>query len=421
MERPVSRLRRRHQRLVVDGLLAEEGLSRADLSQRTGLSPPTVGKVADELIRAGVIESCESSEPTGSVPVGDGAGVGSEPPVALGRPSRPLRLDRTTPRYVALQLGVRRTRLAAIPVSPRAMDCPAGKCVRGGGWSVDFRTPRRSQTWLSRLKQVAKQVRLSRPWSVLVSVPGVVNEGAARVLYSPNLHWTEQADLVELVRGVWDAPVLLCQEIRALALGHLSSEPGEPDFLLVDFGDGVGAALMQGGRLYCGSLPLSGELGHTPSPGNTRLCGCGAIGCIETLVSRPGLLASYQQRRNRRVVSRLSWRELAGDIDRGGVPAWMKQSLESAATVIGGAMNFAGVRQVVITGSLTELPAVVTEYLAGRIERAAMWARFGSVKISVAPRRRAAGLAMAAIDRLLIPSAGSADAISTERREDTVL
>jgi len=49
------------------------------------------------------------------------------------------------------------------------------------------------------------------------------------------------------------------------------------------------------GRLYSGPLPLSGELGHTPVLGNNRLCGCGATGCIETLISRKGLIASAQE------------------------------------------------------------------------------------------------------------------------------
>ena len=41
------------------------------------------------------------------------------------------------------------------------------------------------------------------------------------MLYSPNLHWTEGANLAALVRQVWHAPVMLIQEQRALALGRI--------------------------------------------------------------------------------------------------------------------------------------------------------------------------------------------------------
>jgi len=77
-----------------------------------------------------------------------------------------------------------------------------------------------------------------------------VDERKGEVLYSPNLHWTEGADIAALVRQVWRAPVMLIQEQRALALGHHSIDPAGEDFLLVDFGDGVGGAVMTTGKLY---------------------------------------------------------------------------------------------------------------------------------------------------------------------------
>ena len=381
-------MRRRHQRLVVDRLRQSRNLSRAELAGYTSLSPPTVGKVADELIKAGLLEEYEPAGHDGEeVP----AGRTKSEAATLGRPARPLRLNRTTPRLIALQIGVRHTRLAAIPIAP----------MPDATWPVSFNTPGRAKTWSARLKQAAGKIKLAKPWAVTLSVPGVIDEQAGRVLLSPNLHWTEKADLVQLIRKVWNVPVIVSQEIRALALGHLAACPAELDFLLVDFGDGVGAALMQRGRLYHGTLPLTGELGHTPIPGNGRPCGCGAIGCIETLVSRPGLLESFNaQRRGKR---KRSWRDLNRTIEAGGLPAWLKKTLDATATVVAGAMNLTGVKHVVITGSLTELPPPVVRYLGRAIERASMWARFGTIDITDAPRRRAAGLALTAIDRLLLP------------------
>ena len=85
---------------------------------------------------------------------------------------------------------------------------------------------------------------------MLISVPGIVDEPAAKVIFSPNLHWLESAPLPRLVRQVWDLPVVLVQEIRALASGHLAVEPIREDFFLVDFGQGVGGALVLDGQLY---------------------------------------------------------------------------------------------------------------------------------------------------------------------------
>jgi hypothetical protein len=72
---------------------------------------------------------------------------------------------------------------------------------------------------------------------------------------------------------------------------------------------------------------------------------------------------------------------------------------------IAGALNVLGLRRVVITGSLAELPPSVVSYLSEAVMRGALWARFGQVKCEAASRRRMAGLVAAGIDRLVISMA----------------
>jgi predicted NBD/HSP70 family sugar kinase len=194
--------------------------------------------------------------------------------------------------------------------------------------------------------------------------------------------------------------VELVQEERALALGHQSVDANEEDFLLVDFGEGVGGAAIVGGKLYTGPLPLSGELGHIPVLGNERRCGCGAVGCIETLVSMRGLLQSHAEARHG---ARATWDSLISSIEASGIPHWMESTLDAAGVVIAGALNVTGLRRVIITGILTDLAPSVIDHLARTIMKGAVWARFGDLVIETAPRRRAAGLVAIGIDRLVLP------------------
>jgi len=64
-----------------------------------------------------------------------------------------------------------------------------------------------------------------------------------------------------------------------------------------------------------------------------------------------------------------------------------------------------GLRRLILTGSLNELPPAVIRYLSGAISRGAMWGRFGNIEIEGAPRRRMAGLVSVGIDRLVVPMA----------------
>jgi predicted NBD/HSP70 family sugar kinase len=176
--------------------------------------------------------------------------------------------------------------------------------------------------------------------------------------------------------------------------------PDCEDFLLVDFGDGVGGAIIMDGKPLANPLPISGEIGHTPVLGNQRRCGCGATGCMETLVSLRGLLESFSAATRGK---KKSWGQLREHIAANGIGAWLAHSLDAAAVAIAGALNVLGLRRVVITGSLTELPPAVVAYLAQAVQNGSMWDKFGEVECVAAPRRRTAGLIAIGIDRLVVP------------------
>jgi predicted NBD/HSP70 family sugar kinase len=169
-------------------------------------------------------------------------------------------------------------------------------------------------------------------------------------------------------------------------------------------------------------LPLSGEIGHTPVPGNVRSCGCGAVGCIETLVSVRGLLESFAAAAPG---AQNTWGGLCDYISQNGIKPWLAQTLDPVAAAIAGALNVLGLRHVVITGSITEMPAVVMQYLSHAVQNGAMWARFGQVECVSAPRRRTAGMVAMGIDRLIVPdehpkSTGAAKTVAARRPKAVV-
>lgn len=362
--------------------------SRAELARLLGISQPTAGRIVDELLEAEVLEEIQDSAPVTEGRKNNGR---------LGRPSRLLRLDSTHPRFLGMQLGVTETCLSALPLGIGNED----------RWDARFGTPASAEEWLMQLRRAASTVPAKDLWGVLVSVPGIVDEKAGRILFSPNLHWTEGVDLPSLVRQVWDAPVLLVQEERALALGHHAAVPTDENFLLVDFGEGVGGAVVVEGHTYHSPLPISGELGHTPVVGNWRPCGCGAVGCVETLISTRGLIQSFALAAPD---APHTWPALVHHIAERGLTGWMAEALGAAAAVIAGAVNVLGVGHVVITGSLTELTPSVMGHLEQAVVKGTMWARFGQVNCVRAPRRRTAGLVAVGIDRLVSSIADQAAA-----------
>jgi predicted NBD/HSP70 family sugar kinase len=368
--------------------------ARAELAEVAGTSAVTAGKIVDELLEQGVLEPAESRR--------DGA--------RPGRPGQGLRLNARVPRFVLIQMGVAHTRVAFAPLGAEAAGLGLAGQAKSGDespWPIEIETPESAADWERAVGRAIASLDPRDAWGTLVSVPGLVDEEAGRVLYSPNLHWSEGMDFRRALRGSVDAPVELVHEIRALALGHHAAAPGETDFLLVDFGHGVGGAAVLHGGLYQGALPMAGEIGHTPVVDNPRPCGCGAKGCLETLLSRRGLFASMAEAAGddggRR--GRYAWPAVQRHVAENGIEPWLRRSLQAAGANIAGAMNVLGLGRVVITGSLADLGTAVCGVLETEVRKAALWGRFGQLSIEFAPRRRMRGLISVGIDRLLVDAA----------------
>ena len=372
-----ANLRFANQSALLGQLLASKTASRAELAKATGMSKPTTGKIVEDLIEAGVVEEVE---------------IVSAARPSVGRPGKQLRLASERSRFVVIDLGVEMTRLSALPPSPPDDE----------RWEIKFKTPTKVEHWQQKLAECAESLAIRRPWAVLMLTPGVVDERAGRVLLSPNLHWTEQADLPRILGQIWSAPVSLVQEVRCLALGELGLLADAEDFVMVDIADGVGGALVLGGRLYQGGLPMSGEIGHIPIPGNDRPCGCGGRGCLETLGSQRGMVQSLRESMGTAPRHPLTFADVVAAAER-KLPPWMRETFDAIAAGVSGALNLYGVRRVVLVGRVTELPKLATDYLIQAIERAAMWSRFASVSVTLAPKRISRGLVIAGIHRFVMP------------------
>lgn len=307
----------------------------------------------------------------------------------MGRPPRTLHLGGKR-RFLAVELGVRRTQVAWVGIDGTPL-LPI----------QSFPTPESVSDWRTKLAEM----RLTfdgHADRMLLSLPGVFDAERGELICSPNLPWSEGRQLLEAAADAGGAPVIAVQEIQALALGHRASGRAADSFVLVDFGDGVGGAVMTGGELLHSPLPLCGELGHTGVHGNRRRCACGAVGCLETLVSRQGLLQSFQAASGSKAAS---WDDLRERVQRHGAEAWLLPSLDAAGSVLAGAINLLGIQSLVLTGDLPGLHPDIGRILTERAVQHSLIGRFGKLDGEVAPRRRIQGLITAAEDYLLQPEA----------------
>jgi glucokinase len=126
-------------------------------------------------------------------------------------------------------------------------------------------TPRRSHSPDALVALVAGVLERHRVSMAVVGVPGRVHYGTGRLEDAPNLpagwvaSWTE-----DVLSGVLGLPVALANDADMAAVGEamFGAGKGYADVVYLTISTGVGAGVLLGGRLVCGTRSLA-EIGHT--------------------------------------------------------------------------------------------------------------------------------------------------------------
>lgn len=132
-----------------------------------------------------------------------------------------------------------------------------------------------------------------------IGSPGQVNPLEGSVRNAVNLGWQE----VFLVREVQarlasPLPIWIEKDTNAAALGeyYWGAGQGCEDFVFLGIGSGLGGGIIAHGDLVRGADGNAAEVGHIAlDPQQGRPCACGLRGCVETVVSGPGLVAITQR------------------------------------------------------------------------------------------------------------------------------
>ncbi|NIK58489.1 ROK family transcriptional regulator [Kribbella shirazensis] len=327
---PLRLLRETNQERVLTVLRTQGVLTRAQLTERTGLSRATLSSIVQDLLAADMLT--ETAANAGK--------AGSEGHRGRGRPVSGLTLNPKGGLALGMDLGHRFVQVTIANV--------AHEIVASGGVTCSERAPwsRRLELALALVSELATrhQLSLAALAGIGVGVVGPVSETGGHRRPS-------RATRIELVRdGLTErfgVPVYVDNNTRLAALGEAiwGAGAGLDNVLYLRLSYGVGGGLVLGGHLFSGAGGAAGELGHiTVDPAGPR-CACGGRGCLERYVSVDAILEQCGVRRFDDVLHRLA----EGD------PA-VRTVISTAGTRIGqvvaAACNTVNPETVVIGGEL---------------------------------------------------------------------
>lgn len=92
-------------------------------------------------------------------------------------------------------------------------------------------------------------------------------------------------------------PVFVQNDVTVAAWGEYLLDPDRRSVVVLSAGTGVGGGAVSDGALIIGSGAAM-EIGHLPVSNSTTLCGCGKVGCLETVASGSAVASRYHHRLN---------------------------------------------------------------------------------------------------------------------------
>lgn len=232
----------------------------------------TVGRIVENMISWGILRERET-----------------ETLCQVGRPPRllSLRQDRMlcASLFLArdkLHLGI--VNLAGQVTAYRDVPVPEGDFVpeRVLPWMMDC---------LEQFLREHQEQDLCR--TVGVVVPGILDMGTGEIVFSANFQWERVPLLEQLSRRLPEWTFILENDVKAVAVAEhqFGEAKGFRNIVVLNIGDGVGAAVMLNNEIYRGKDNMAGEIGHIILNPAGKICECGKAGCLQTYLSQRMLLA----------------------------------------------------------------------------------------------------------------------------------
>jgi predicted NBD/HSP70 family sugar kinase len=239
---------------------------------------------------------------------------------------------------------------------------------------------------------------------------GVIDTEKGLVLSFPRpgqmAQW-KNVPLQAIFEDEFHLPCLLEDSVRTMATAerHFGLGREEDDFLFIEVGMGIGAAIFVDGKLYRGGGGKAGEFGHVTVDETGPLCSCGNSGCLESVASCAAIIHAGRLAIERGVDSRI--RDLArGDLARISIEVIAQAAaegdslafrvLQEASSYIAGGLadlvNLLNPRLIIFGGALFRAaPQLLSDPLRRIIRQRALEKSSNDVQLRISPLGPEAG------------------------------
>lgn len=324
--------------IILDLIRVHKAISKAELSQITGLSPTAIGAISAGLLEKGYIHETGIGESRG------------------GR--RPVLLELKPGAFftVGVDLDINYLNVVLMDISGDIVHESSSKMPDLPAF----------QSVLAKIEQQIENVMAQfsigaeKLYGVGISIPGMVNNDAREIILAPNLGW-ENIRVSEYLKSLSKVKLYVENEAMSSAIceNWIGSCQGLDNFVCINVRSGIGAGIFTGGKLYRGASGSAGEVGHIMVDENGPKCGCGNYGCLETLASSSRIVEKAQKLVRQGVVSSLNEIDDIEQMDIDFVVMAARSGDEAAKGIFSEAARYMGIAVSNIVNTLNPAKIVL--------------------------------------------------------------
>jgi len=124
-----------------------------------------------------------------------------------------------------------------------------------------------------------------------IGIPGLLDIENGIVRMAPNISWNN-VPIKQILEEKLQIPVQIENDGNIAAIGEawMGAGKGYKHVVMATIGTGIGAGILIDGKILHGKNGMAAELGHIPISNHGIQCGCGNIGCLETVSSATGMI-----------------------------------------------------------------------------------------------------------------------------------
>lgn len=250
-------------RLILSNIIRHQSISKSELARLTKLSVVSITRITDNYLQDNLLQL-----------------VDSETQGTLGRPSKDLRLNDEVVRALALYIEREESFIGVIDSTGTLLKIRK-LTVHVADFSVD--------DFLLFLRDELERFLSDYPELHVLPIincvlPGVVDSETGVVRFSSALHWRNVPLIEKLETLMPRFEFMIENDIKAVAIAEMyfGVSKSYTDSVVLNIGDGIGAAVIINHELHRGRHNTAGEIGHIVTNPGGRLCECGQFGCLQT-------------------------------------------------------------------------------------------------------------------------------------------